>query len=185
MPESFARPPKPSIARAFWVVESKFLAGAYPGAADPAAHRHRVEQLWKLGIRTFVNLVEEDETNNYGQPFLKYDGLLRELASAAGDFATHLRFPVEDLGVPSADRMTCILDAVDLSLAADRPVFIHCFGGVGRTGISVCCWLIRHGYVEPNQAIQMLQTLREADEATCHRPAPENSRQCQFVESWC
>ena len=184
MPVSSARPPNPSIARTYWVIESKFLAGAYPGAADPAGHRHRAEQLWNLGIRTFINLVEEEETNNYGQPFLRYDGLLRELASEAGDLVTHLRFPVQDLGVPSADRMNCILDAIDLSLAADRPVFIHCFGGVGRTGISVCCWLIRHRLVEPGNAIERLKTLREADEATCHRPAPENDRQCQFVESW-
>ncbi|WP_182869944.1 protein-tyrosine phosphatase family protein [Rhodopirellula sp. JC639] len=181
---SLHRPAKPPVARTYWVIESRFLAGAYPGAADPPGHRHRVEQLWKLGIRTFINLIEEDESNHYGQPFLAYDGLLREFASPAGDFATHLRFPIEDLGVPSSDRMACILDAIDLSLAADRPVYVHCFGGVGRTGIVVGCWLIRHGFVQPADAIEVLATLRQADEVTRHRPAPENGRQCRFVENW-
>jgi len=123
----------PPTIRSYWVVEGKFLAGAYPGSPDEREHRQRIEELWGAGLRTFINLVEEDETNNSGKSFRRYDDVLRQLASDAGETVAHLRFPVVDLSVPSIDGMRSILDAVDLALAANRPVYIHCFGGVGRT----------------------------------------------------
>ncbi len=174
---------KPPTIRSYWVVEGKFLAGAYPGSPDPEQHRQRIEKLWDAGLRTFINLVEEKETNNAGEPFRRYDDVLRELAQDAGETVAHLRFPVRDLSVPSVDGMRSILDAVDLALAADRPVFLHCFGGVGRTGTAVCCWLLRHGLAKPHDVIKVLQTLRLADHLTTGRKAPEGE-QFAFVEDW-
>jgi protein-tyrosine phosphatase len=77
-----------------------------------------------------------------------------------------------------------ILDAIDLSLAGDRLVYLHCFGGVGRTGTAVCCWMLRHGLAEPHNVIEMLQKLRQADQQTKGRTAPENNEQIKFVEEW-
>ena len=175
--------PPPTI-RSYWVVEDKFLAGAYPGSPDPAKHHQRIEQLWEAGIRTFINLVEEDETNNDGHPFARYDHVLRELARQSGDRVAHIRLPVRDLSVPSPDGMRSILDAVDLSLAADLPVYLHCFGGVGRTGTAVCCWLVRHGFSKPQDAVQILHELRQADQQTKGRKAPETSEQIKLIERW-
>jgi ADP-ribosyl-[dinitrogen reductase] hydrolase len=90
--------PPPTV-RCYWVVEGKFLAGAYPGSPDQAQHRQRVDELWQAGCRTYINLVEENETNNSGQPFARYDNVLRELAREAGQRVAHLRFPVQDLSV--------------------------------------------------------------------------------------
>ena len=147
-------------------------------------HRQRIEEFWGAGMRTFLNLVEENETNNNGQPFKLYDDVLRELARKTDEHVAHLRFPVRDLSVPSRDGMRSILDAVDLALAADRPVYLHCFGGVGRTGTAVCCWLLRHGLASPQDVIKLLHDLRQADQQTKGRRAPETSEQIAFVESW-
>ena len=174
----------PPTVRCYWVVDGKFLAGAYPGSPDPDAHRKRIEELWDAGIRTFINLVEEDEKNLSGKPFTRYDDILRELANAAGESVAHLRFPVRDLSVPSVDRMRSILDAIDLSIQADRPVYVHCFGGVGRTGTAVCCWLQRHGFADASNVIEKLAVLREADKQTTGRKAPENREQISFVKNW-
>jgi ADP-ribosylglycohydrolase/protein-tyrosine phosphatase len=175
--------PPPTV-RCYWVIEGKFLAGAYPGSPDQTQHRQRVDELWQAGCRTYINLVEENETNNSGQPFARYDIVLRELAHEAGQCVANLRFPVQDLSVPSADGMRSILDAIDLSLAGDRLVYLHCFGGVGRTGTAVCCWMLRHGLADPHNIIQMLQKLRQADQQTKGRKAPENIEQIKFVEEW-
>ena len=174
----------PPTNRSYWVLEGKFLAGAFPGSPDPAEHRQRVEVLWTAGMRTFINLVEESESNNGGQPFRRYDDILRELAQGAGEHVAHLRFPVRDLSVPSVDGMRSILDAVDLALAADQPVYLHCFGGVGRTGTVVCCWLLKHGLANPQNVIQLLRDLRQADHQTKGRKAPETREQITFVENW-
>lgn len=128
--------------------------------------------------------MEEDETNNSGQPFTRYDDILQELADEAGEQVTHIRFPVVDVSIPSVDQMRSILDAIDASLAANQPVYLHCFGGVGRTGTAVCCWLLRHGLASKQNVIQVLYDLRQADQQTKGRKAPETGKQIEFVETW-
>ncbi|QDS88439.1 hypothetical protein EC9_26300 [Rosistilla ulvae] len=137
IPSILARPIQPTpCQRTYWVLDGLFLAGAYPGRPEASQHQQRLQSLFGAGMRTFINLQEEGETNNAGKPFVRYDDGLRELV---GDQFAHLRFPIPDGGTTSVDRMRSILDAIDLSLAADRPVYVHCFGGMGRTGTTVCC----------------------------------------------
>ncbi len=174
----------PPMSRCYWVVTGKFLAGAYPGSPDTLQHQQRIETLWNCGLRFFVNLMEEGERNNAGQLFSPYDDILRELAPESGDLKVHQRFAVRDLSIPSIDTMRTILDAIDQSLATDRPVYLHCFGGVGRTGTVVCCWLLRHGFATAQNVVQLLGRLRQADRQTCDRPAPETAVQIRFVEQW-
>lgn len=176
--------PAPPLPRTYWVLDKMFLAGAYAGQPDPVSHEARVSRLFAVGMRTFINLMEEDETNNDQQPFVRYDNRLRELAAAAGEPIAHLRFPIVDRNVPTVDRMRSVLDAIDLSLAGKRPVYLHCFGGIGRTGTTVCCWLLRHGLATPENVFSILQQLRTADEARAAWPAPENAAQRTFVLQW-
>jgi len=141
--------------RTYWVMQGTLLAGAYPGQPDPAKHLARLQALYDAGMRTFINLQEEGETNNARQPFVRYDGDLREVAAKQKDTILHLRFPISDGGTTSVDRMRSILDSIDLSLAANRGVYVHCFGGMGRTGTTICCWLLRHGYVDRSNVLSV------------------------------
>lgn len=126
--------------RTYWVVQGKLLAGAYPGQPELTKHLARLQSLYDAGMRTFVNLQEEGEKNKSGQTFVRYDGDLRDLAATRSDTVSHLRFPIPDGGTTSVDRMRSILDAIDLSLAANRAVYVHCFGGMGRTGMAISLW---------------------------------------------
>ncbi len=135
-------------------------------------------------MRTFINLQEENETNNSGKPFVRYDNELRRLASDRGEQIAHLRFPIPDGGTTSVDRMRCILDAIDLSLSANRAVYVHCFGGMGRTGSTICCWLLRHGLAAHDNVLSLLTQLRQADVERASWKAPENQSQEEFVLAW-
>lgn len=175
---------QPQAPRSYWVIADALLAGAYPGSPDVEAHQQRTSALWTAGMRTYVNLMEESERNNLGQPFTPYQDCLQDFATRDRQTVQCLRFPIQDLGIPSVAEMKTILDAVDGSLAAGRPVYVHCFGGVGRTATVVCCWLLRHGLASQDNVAQVIAQLRQADADTRMRPAPETSKQVKFVAQW-
>ncbi|MFM7931942.1 MAG: dual specificity protein phosphatase family protein, partial [Pirellula sp.] len=80
--------------------------------------------------------------------------------------------------------MRNILDAIDHSLDKKTPVYLHCFGGIGRTGTVICCWLLRHGYANSEDVFDLLSKLRKADLERATWPAPENDAQREFVRTW-
>ncbi|QEG39073.1 protein-tyrosine phosphatase family protein [Roseimaritima ulvae] len=181
IPLSTATPP---MSRTYWVVDGQLLAGAYAGHSTAAAHRERLQGLFDAGVRTIVSLMEEDETNNVGVPFVPYAEDFQQIAAAANERIDCLRFPIVDGRITTQQHMREILDTIDRSIADGRPVFVHCFGGIGRTGTVVCCWLLRHGYATKKNVFETLQQLRTADRERAAWQAPENDLQRQFVLDW-
>jgi protein-tyrosine phosphatase len=170
----------PPTSSSYWVVPRLLLAGAYPGDPDPDEHRAKVRALLDAGIRMFVNLMEEDETNYAGEPFVPYQDLAKQLCPDT----SCCRYPIRDLSAPTHDVMTNILDAIDAAMAADSPVYVHCWGGVGRTGTVIGCWLLRHGLAEPANVLKVLMQLRQQDRERRHRMSPESAEQQRFVKQW-
>lgn len=170
----------PPTSASYWVVPGLLLAGAYSGDTDPDEHRAVVQALLDVGIRLFVSLMEEQESNLWGQPFVPYDLLVRE-SCPEGICCRHA---IRDLSVPTVAQMTEILDAIDESLAAGKPTYVHCLGGIGRTGTVIGCWLLRHGLATPDNFIRVLDALRQQDRVRRHRVSPETSAQQRFVKQW-
>jgi hypothetical protein len=170
----------PPTSWCYWVVEDRLLAGAYPGSPDPNERRSKIQSLLGAGVRTFINLMEEDETNYQGQPFAPYDDLAREMCPDG----RCLRFAIRDLSLPSEELMVEILDEIDSSTADGAAAYIHCWGGVGRTGTVVACWLLRHHHADKDGVLEVLTRLREKDQDRGHRRSPETPEQAQFVRSW-
>lgn len=73
-----------------------------------------------------------------------------------------------------------ILDIIDGEIAAGRPVYVHCWGGLGRTGAVVGCWLRRHGEKDP---LKKLQELR-VGASNSHRASPQSKDQYSLVRNW-
>ncbi len=138
------------------------------------------EDVNDAGIGLFVNLMEEDETNYAGTAFVTY-------ADVAGQHSPGTRMSrhaIRDLSVPSRATMTTILDSIDNSMASDDAVYVHCWGGVGRTGTVIGCWLLRHGLASPSNVLDVLRELRQQDQERRHRISPETPEQRQFVQQW-
>ena len=79
--------------------------------------------------------------------------------------------------------MIQILDSTDQSLAEGLPVYVHRWGGVGRTGTVVGCYLIRHGIATQIEVLDRIAALRRK-EFTAYRQSPETLEQRRMVQNW-
>ncbi|MDA1015295.1 MAG: ADP-ribosylglycohydrolase family protein [Planctomycetota bacterium] len=170
----------PPTNSSYWADPGRLLAGPYPGAVSPDKHRKKVQELVDADVRVFVNLMEPNEVNHLRQKFAPYENVARELASDV----TCVRFPIHDGSIPSVREMVTILDAIDGYLDAGRVVYVHCWGGVGRTGTVISCWLIRHHRATTDSAIATLAELRKQDRERGGRDSPETPPQIAFVKNW-
>ncbi len=159
---------------------ARLLAGMYPGDRDPPEERRKLVALLDAGIRTFVSLMEDDELEHFAGRFRPYAPGLERLAAAHPAEVRRLGFPIEDMDVPEAGVVERALDAIDAAIARGRAVYLHCFGGLGRTGILVGCWLIRGGRATPESFADVLADLR----AGIPGASPQTDEQRAFVESW-
>jgi protein-tyrosine phosphatase len=78
--------------------------------------------------------------------------------------------------------MTRILDDVDEARAAGATVYVHCWGGRGRTGTVVGCWLVRHGLDDGDPLGRIARLRRDVEDAQA--ASPETAAQRTMVTGW-
>jgi hypothetical protein len=164
------------IADAYWLIERQLLAGPYPGAADEDDARCKLEALLAAGIRSFIDLTEQVD------PLEPYEPILRSLAEEMDIDVQYRRYAIRDMSVPTPELMATILDAIELEIAADRPVYVHCWGGIGRTGTVAACWLVGCGHT-CDEALEKLKELR-ASIPGGWGDSPQTESQRKFVREW-
>jgi hypothetical protein len=144
-----------------YAVSDGLLAGAYPGTPEEIA------DLEREGVTLFVDLTHPSD------PLDAYGHLLRCARRAA--------HPIPDMGTPTAGHVMAILDDIDAARAEGAAVYVHCWGGVGRTGTVVGCWLVRHA-LDEGDAVARIAELRRAIPGP--RPSPETPEQIALVRGW-
>jgi protein-tyrosine phosphatase len=96
---------------------------------------------------------------------------LVSLTDRAEDLGSHCRavglewhyYPIPDFGIPDSiksfdDLITTIID----SMNKNGPVCVHCFAGVGRTGLVLCCTVGRYLQLPAVRAIPAVRKIRSA-----------------------
>ena len=109
-----------------------------------------------------------------------YETILPDLAKEKGRTIRLERFPIPDRSVPSPEQMTLILQTIHDEVDAGGVVYVHCLGGIGRTGTVVGCYLVEQGRPDP---LEHLQTLT-ASEKEYFWPTPQTEEQSNFVLNW-
>lgn len=175
--------PNVPFERAYWVVPEKLMAGCYPGSPKPETARQKCRKLLECGIRCFVNLMEPHEADYTGKAFAAYKDTLQQIALEMNVDIAFIRFPIKDLWIPNRADMGRILDYIDASIRNAKPVYIHCWGGRGRTGTVVGCYLARHGLAADHRVLRMIRDLRKNVE-DAHLASPETNQQIDMVLSW-
>lgn len=107
-------------------VTSQIYAGEYPRNKDIESSVIKLHQFESFGITHFVDLTEEGELAPYED--MLYNG------------ASYQRFPIKDVSVPkSMDDVRKLVKRIIMIVSnnSEAKVYIHCWGGVGRTGVIV------------------------------------------------
>jgi len=169
--------------RAYWVVPFLLLAGCYPGDSDPGVARRKLQGLIQCDVSRVISLMPSSETDTGGRPFVDYQAPLAELARSSGRVVQFDRLPIRDMDVPGISQMQKILDTIDQANAGGQIVYVHCWGGKGRTGTVVGCYLARHGLAAGDAALIQLKKLTKAAPYD-FGPVPQTSAQCAYVRNW-
>jgi protein-tyrosine phosphatase len=163
------------IKRSYWVTQNELLAGEYPGSLDQDETRQKLGALLDAGIRSFVDLTEQHELR-------PYEPILRELAAECELQIGYRRMSVEDMGIPTLEHMESVLEHIERETRDSRPVYVHCWGGIGRTGTVVGCYLVRHGTTAADALARIAELRRSSPDG--HRTSPETDAQRRFVADW-
>lgn len=167
MPDQFGGP----LHGSYWVQPGRLLAGPYPGAWDEDLAQKKLRALIEAGVTFIVDLTESNEH----QPYVSR---LSIEAAVRGRQVDHRRFPIPDMDVPFPQQMVTILDAIDTALADGQIVYVHCMGGIGRTGTVIGCFLVRHGQTG-SEALQEITRLRGG-----LAESPETDEQRRMIRTW-
>ena len=160
------------------------FAGQYPGDLAEDAARNKIGKILDAGVTLFIDLTEEGESAGEGKPMLSYLALLKEEADRRNLVVEYQRHAVRDQHAPN-DKLVMrgILDALDAAERSGKRVYIHCWGGKGRTGTAVACHLVRRGHTA-DAALCMVQELARSMPKAKYARIPENDDQCRFVRQW-
>jgi hypothetical protein len=162
----------------YWVEPGRLLAGEYPGAPDEETTRRRLGAYLDAGIREFVDLTEPREVT-------PYEARLRNVAAERGVRVGYHRLPIRDMSVPRNPRdMHRTLDTLERLLEAPDPVYLHCLGGVGRTGLVVGCWLVRRGHSAEEALLVLADWWRGVEKSLVFPETPQTEAQRRWVLDW-
>jgi O-acetyl-ADP-ribose deacetylase (regulator of RNase III) len=188
--------PKP-FAQSYWVIPGKLLAGAYPGSRDPVIHETNIRALTDANIQLIINLTEANEVDAEGLGLVRYQERFMQLSTQRGKKPEYHQFGIPDGKLPhNPEQMLAILNTIDNALAGNRPVYVHCRRGHGRTGMVIGCWLKRnHRFTDVEifrsqnnigqAALARIADLRTQQEMWhANHPSPETNEQKQFVIDW-
>jgi protein-tyrosine phosphatase len=158
MPDSHTGP----LPGSYWVRAGRLLAGPHPGSSDPDIMRDRINRLRAVGVTFFVDLTQAGEREDYS-PLLP-------------EGVQYHRFAIRDFTAPSRETVIEVLNAIDAALAEGQTVYVHCWGGIGRTGTIIGCFLVRQG-LTGEEALAEIARLY-------HSGSPETDDQRALVRDW-
>jgi len=140
-----------------WVIREKLAGSAIPDEAYGG----------RSALFGADGTVATDLADLYGRGIR----CLVSLTERAADLGPHCRaaglnwhyYPITDFGIPESvasfdNLITTIIDSMD----RNRPVCVHCFAGVGRTGLVLCCTVGRYLRLPAAQAIAAVRGVRSA-----------------------
>jgi hypothetical protein len=131
---------------------------------------------------------QQQQQQQHGPFHLYHDDAARFAESNGQPLPAVLHFPIVDYGIPTVTRTLPFLASITELLAAEQHVYLHCKGGLGRTG-TVAAVILDLLYPEwgPTEALQRVNEGAAARYDIFSEPepglriSPETEEQVSFV----
>ena len=134
-----------------WVILDKLAGAALPGGWDYRGDRALEKDLADLhtqGVRCLVSLTNSASNLD---PSCQSAGLIWHF------------YPITEFGIPeSINSFDSLITRIIGHMEQGQPVCVHCYAGIGRTGLVLCCTIGRYLHLSPNKAISTVRSIRSA-----------------------
>lgn len=164
-----------------WVIYPKtadgggLIIGGYPYTRIKYRKRH-LDKLLGIGVGVWVSLVEEHEKEKYGD----YEPYVRKNSDAP----KFLSCPIPDRGVCRDADIFELVEIVYKLVKRQNLVYVHCWGGHGRSGVFNSCFLMRYYGWDSEKAISTNKLLHSTRAHNSHIPSPHGIRQFSQVKRY-
>ena len=119
-----------------WLIENKLAGSGIPTSID------EVQWVIKQGVKSIVTIREE----SLDESWIKDVNYLHVLSN--------------DMGVPEFDDLVHTVDFIHLRITNNEPVLVHCLAGMGRTGVILACYLVKHQKMSASEATEKVREER-------------------------
>ena len=167
------------------VPATRIVAGSYAGVHPdhpPEVLDDKLNAFLDSGITAFIDLTDPADG------LAPYESRARELAASRGIDIAYDRLTIRDIDICTPAHMRNVLDLVDQRVAEGHGVYVHCWGGIGRTGLTIGCWLVRQGLTGEQALKKVGKLFQSMDVSRVERWAatgsPQTQAQRDMVREW-
>lgn len=157
-----------------WLIKDKLVIGGYP-------HLSELNIFLDWGVDIFVSLIEEFESLNAHE----IPSNTRKYIHKYKPSVTFVNYPTPD-GHPIRDDKTLaeLVLFILRMLKLDKKIYLHCFGGHGRSAVVGACVLMAYLNTSADNAISMIRQLHGTRRIYPDIATPQTLEQLQQIKRY-
>lgn len=175
-----------------WVIKGELLVGAFPGYVNDKENEEILTKILNCGVSTFVSLQKEYDNNNPEEnwknniglrPYFKdAEKMIKEKhlypnLNTSVEKLTLFHEPIKDCDTIDDDKTVNLAKKLVKAIYDGEVIYLHCWGGHGRTGVIVCIMFhLMYGLIA-DEAIYLCQKLHDFRVETCFVTSPQTQKQ--------
>jgi rhodanese/phosphatase family protein len=155
----------------YWVIPGRLLAGEYPIGEGASDARARLAHLRECRVNSFIDLTEEREMPAYRHML---------------PIHTHYqRFAIPDERTPpDPSSFRDLLANIRVAVESKRCVYVHCRAGIGRTGLTVGCYLGQIGGDGKAALTELNRLWTQSERSRSWPKLPQTKAQADYIRQW-